>query len=56
MKLLYEINCKEDTEHRLLNINYDEDGKVLFSVNTPSEWNYIPRNSIIEELKNRVCK
>jgi hypothetical protein len=53
---LHEINCKEDTERSLSSIDYDEDGRVLYLTSTPSELTYIVPNSIIEELKNRVCE
>jgi hypothetical protein len=50
------INCKKDTYHGLSCSDIDEDGKVLFSVSTPTGLYNIAPGLIVEELKNRVCK
>jgi hypothetical protein len=55
-KDLYEINCKEDTCRFLSSVMYDEDGKVLYSMSSPSKCDYIVPDSTTEQLKNRVCK
>lgn len=55
IKVLTEINCKKGT-YRGLSYNYDEDRKVLLSVSTPTDWYNIAPGSIVEELKNCVCK
>jgi len=57
MKNLYEINCKEDTYRILEIILYDEYVKVINEQSEPTKlFLHIIPNSVMEELKNRVCE
>ena len=56
VKILNEINCKNNTYRLLSAILYDENGKLLEMSSKQTEIKKIYPNTMIEELKNRVCK
>ena len=52
----YEIKCRDDLVRRIYVIVYGENGDILYSDNSKEEWSGIPPDSVIEGLKNKVCK
>jgi hypothetical protein len=57
IKFLTEINCEEDMRRFISVVDYDEDGRVLYSKSFPSQqWDYIISGSLADTLKNIICK
>ena len=56
-QFLYEIDCKKQKKHILSMIQYDTNGKVLYSVDIDkSGWSYISPDSYEETILKQVCK
>ncbi|MGD0276170.1 MAG: surface-adhesin E family protein [Syntrophales bacterium] len=56
VKNLNEINCKEGTYRIIVIVLYNEKSKILDMSSLKTSMTNIVPNTIIEELKNRVCK
>jgi len=56
VRVLYEINCKEDKYRFLSFVLYDENGKVLYSSSRSLEWDHVIPDTNTDKLKNHVCK
>jgi hypothetical protein len=55
-RILYEINCQEKKFRRLSETLYNDKMELLHSISSPSKWEYIVPESIIEALHKEVCK
>jgi len=56
-KSLIEIDCKEERVRLLSFIQYNTDGSVLNSrYHDKPEWKYIPPDSMLDMLRENVCK
>lgn len=55
-KRLIEISCREDMSHSITTTEYDTDGRALHTNETPGEWSHIIPGTVMDKLKNRVCK
>ena len=55
-KLLIEIDCVEKKNHRLSWTDYDNKGKMIDSISSPSEWDFITPETVAESLYKAVCK
>lgn len=55
--ILYEIDCNKKMVQKLSFIHYDTDGKVLLT-HSPDEpdWKYIVTDSVMDTLREKVCK
>ena len=52
----YEIKCLYDLFRRVKTKDYDSEGKVTHSDDSKYEFQSIPKDSVIDELKKIVCK
>jgi len=55
-KTLYEINCEEETFHRLTSIYYDQNGVVISTNNQATKFKCISSGSTIDRIRKIVCK
>jgi hypothetical protein len=55
-RILYEINCQEKKFRRLSETLYSDKMELIHSISSPSKWEYIVPESIIEALHKEVCK
>lgn len=55
-KNLVEINCKENIFFVPSEVLYDEDGHFIITLTNPSQTRYVIPDTVMEELKNRVCR
>jgi len=55
-KVLMEINCAEKKLRRLSESSYDNEGNVIYSLSSLSEWDFIIPESPGEILYKEVCK
>ena len=53
---LHEINCVEKKIRPLSVTDYDNKGGVIYSSSSPSKWDSIIPESMIEILYKEVCK
>jgi hypothetical protein len=54
-RILFEMNCREETYHILTNKSYDKEGKIIQTIQK-KDWNYIVPHSVMDILKRSVCK
>jgi mono/diheme cytochrome c family protein len=52
----YEVNCSENSYKLLKTLQLTKDGKVLYSIDRKEDASVIPRGSIIEAVKEIICK
>ena len=55
-RILYEINCLEKKFRRISETLYDNKMELIHSNSSPSKWEFIVPESIIEALHKEVCK
>ena len=53
---LWEINCSEQENRGLSLTHYDRKGSTIYSISSPSDWNFIVPESITDSLYKEVCK
>lgn len=54
---LQDIDCKNKKQRFLSIIDYSKDGGVIYSGNEPNAgWNFVPPESLMEDLYRKVCK
>jgi len=53
---LTEIDCQKGMYRDLSTSDYDIDGKVLYTKSEKSNWDYIVPDSIMDNLRMKVCK
>lgn len=54
--ILYQVNCSMPQVRSLAGVEYYSDGRVSRSWDNPSRWSIIFPDTVIEVLRERVCK
>jgi hypothetical protein len=55
-RALLEIDCQNSTYRQLLSTSYRKEGEVSSVNDKVSDWMSIPEKSLIDFLKNQVCR